>query len=110
MADYKETLVEGKAWQRAQLIIISNHLGQIPTVHYQEEEIIKLGDKQLQSPVGSGLSYTIDPTGAIALRDVETLELTGMTIPVALVHQALFSDYINRALDRDSATPLQPEA
>lgn len=102
MADYKETNVSGKSWQRAQMVVISNHYGQVPSVTYQEEALITLEDGVMQRPVGS-LSYTIDPTETIELRDPETLELTGETIPVALVHQALFSDYINRAKERDDA-------
>jgi len=107
MADYKETDVSGKAWQRAQIIIISNQYGQVPGVTYQEEALIKLDEGTIQKPVGS-LSYTIDPLAEIELRDPVTLELTGETIPVALVHQALFSDYINRAIERDASTNLQP--
>ena len=109
MADYKETTINGTAWQRAQLIIMSNHLGQLPTVTYQEEEILALDSGNIQRPVGQ-LSYTIDPLAEIELVDVETLLPTGETIPVALVHQALFSDYINRAKARDEAAnaPVEP--
>ena len=101
MADYKETTVNGKAWQRAQMIHISNHLGQLPTVTYQEEEILALDTGNIQRLVGQ-IGYTIDPLGEIALRDPDTLELTGDTVPVALVHQALLSDYLNRAYERDN--------
>lgn len=109
MADYKETTVNGTAWQRAQMIIISNHLGQIPTVTYQEEAILVFEDGEIQKPLGQ-LSYQLDPTGVIELRDVATMELTGETIPVALVHQALFSDYLNRAYERDNPPAIEPEA
>ena len=110
MADYKETTINGTAWQRAQLIIMSNHLGQLPTVTYQEEQILALDGGNIQKPLGQ-LSYTIDPLDEIELVDVETLLPTGETIPVALVHQALFSDYINRAKARDEAAlsaPVEP--
>ena len=102
MSDYKETDVSGKAWQRAQMIIISNHHGQVPTVTYQEEALIHLNGEIVQKPAGS-LGYTIDLLAEIELRDPETLEPTGDTIPVALVQQALFSDYVNRAEARDAA-------
>ena len=107
MADYKETDVSGVAWQRAQVIIIGNQYQQPQTVTYQEEVLINLNDGTVQQLVGS-LSYTVDPEGIIELRDPITLELTGETIPVALVHEALFSDYINRALERDAGTNLAP--
>lgn len=107
MADYKETDVSGVAWQRAQVIIIGNQYQQPQTVTYQEEVLINLNDGTVQQPVGS-LSYTIDPMGEIELRDPATLELTGESIPVALIHQALFSDYINRAMARDDGANLTP--
>ena len=103
MADYKETNVSGVAWQRAYQILILNPLDQPATVRYDEEQVINLNNVQIKQFVGK-LGYTEDPLGIIELRDRETLELTGETIPVALVHQALLSDYINRALERDSTT------
>ena len=113
MADYKETTVNGKSWDRAQLAIISNHYGQVPTVTYQEERILALDTGNIQRPLGQ-ISYQIDPAAEIELRDPETLLPTGDSIPVAVVHQALLSDYINRAEARDAAlaapepTPEQP--
>jgi hypothetical protein len=106
MADYKETDVSGVAWQRAYQILILNPLGQAPTVRYDEEQVINLNDGQIKQFVGN-LGYTVDPLGIIELRDPVTLELTGESVPVALVHQALLSDYINRAKERDSITNIQ---
>ena len=100
MADYNQQSVSGTSWQRAYQILILNPLGQVPTVRYDEEQVINLNDEQIKQPVNT-LGYTIDPLGVITLRDPQTLQLTGQTIPVATVHQALFSDYINRAMARD---------
>jgi hypothetical protein len=108
MADYKETDVSGVAWQRAYQILILNPLDQLPTVRYDEEQVITLNDGQIKQPV-STLGYTVDPLGIIELRDPETLELTGETIPVGTVHQALFSDYLNRAEIRDNPPVVEPE-
>ena len=114
MADYNETTVTGTAWQRAWQITIANTLGGAPLVRYDEEVVINFEDgKRIRQPAQSmGISYQVDPLAVIELRDPETLELTGDTIPVALVHQALFSDYVNRAKARDEAAnapaPEQP--
>ncbi len=107
MADYKETDVSGVAWQRAYQILILNPLGELPTVRYDEEQVINLNDGQIKQFVGN-LGYTVDPLGIIELRDPVTLELTGETIPVATVHQALFSDYLNRAEIRDNPPVVEP--
>ena len=111
MADYNETTVTGTAWQRAWQITIANTLGGAPLVRYDEEVVINFEDgKRIRQPAQSmGISYQIDPLAEIELRDPETLELTGDTIPVALVHQALLSDYINRAEARDAALAAPPE-
>ena len=109
MADYKETTVSGKSWDRSYQILILNPLGELPTVRYDEESVINLDNgKRIKQVVGN-LCYQIDPAGIIELRDPETLQLTGETIPVATVHQALLSDYINRAAIRDSASHSQPQ-
>jgi hypothetical protein len=107
MADYKEQTVSGTSWQRAWQITIANTLGGPPSVCYNEESVINLNDGQIRQMLGS-INYTVDPEGIIELRDPETLELTGETIPVATVHEALFSDYINRALARDDGANLVP--
>jgi hypothetical protein len=107
MADYKEQTVSGTSWQRAWQITIANTLGGPPSVCYNEESVINLTDGQIRQMLGS-INYVVDPLGIIELRDPETLELTGETIPVATVHVALLSDYINRAQARDSATVLTP--
>ena len=109
MADYKETTIDGTAWQRAGQIIIENTYNGLPVVQYVEETALKIGEKVYRDRVGI-LQYSVDPLAVIELRDPETLELTGDTIPVALVHQALLSDYINRAEARDAAlaAPVEP--
>ena len=107
MADYNQQTVSGTSWQRAYQILILNPLGQAPTVRYDEEQVINLNNEQIKQFVGN-LGYTLDPLGIIELRDPETLELTGETIPVATVHVALLSDYINRALERDNHINLVP--
>ena len=112
MADYNETTVTGTAWQRAWQITMANTLGGPPLVRYDEEVVINMDEgKQIRQPFqGMPINYQVDPLAVIELRDPETLELTGDSIPVALVHQALFSDYVNRAKARDDAAnaPVEP--
>jgi hypothetical protein len=111
MADYKEQTVSGTSWQRSWQIVMGNPLGGLPTVRYDEEQVINLDSEQIRKSVdGGGIGYTIDPFAEIELRDTDTLEKTGETISVSLIHQALFSDYLNRAETRDSQqVELAPE-
>jgi hypothetical protein len=101
--DYKENLVTGKTWQRACRVTIDNPLGQQPVLTYVEEQVTDLGNTTMKKLVGA-LGYSVDMSATIAMRDPVTLALTGKTLPVATVHLALFSDYLNRALDRDGAS------
>lgn len=103
MADYNESTVSGSSWQRTFRIVIDNPHGLPPTINYSEEKVVAVnGSPAIKQYVGD-LTGPIDLSGTIALRDPDTLELTGETVPIALVHLALFSDYINRAVDRDNA-------
>jgi hypothetical protein len=101
MADYNETSVSGTSWQRAYLIIFENNLGSQLNARYDEEKIFNTGDTIIRTKGIPPITYTPDLNDNIELRDPVTLELMGQSVPVALVHHAIFSDYINRAKSRD---------
>lgn len=98
--NYDETPIEGVSRKRAKQIIIDNFLDQPQYITYQEETVATINGEQIQQTAGT-LGGAVDPLGEIALRDLDTGELTGDTIPVALVYQALYSDYLTRAFERD---------
>ena len=103
MADYNESTVLGSSWQRTFRILIENPHGLPPTISYSEEKVIAVeGSAPIKQYVGD-LAGSVDLSGTIALRDPDTLELTGETIPVGAIYIALLSDYLNRAVERDQA-------
>lgn len=53
MADYKETEVTGKSWQRASRVLIENPYGGIPMITFQEEEATEIGNKTVTRGCGS---------------------------------------------------------
>lgn len=47
MADYRASEISGVTWTRAGKVIIENPLGQPPTIQFIEEEVTKVGDKNI---------------------------------------------------------------
>lgn len=107
--NYNETPIEGVSRKRAKQIIIDNFLEQPPYITYQEETVATINGEQRQETAGT-VGGPVDPEGVIALRDLDTGELTGDTVPIAVVYAALYSDYLNRAKARDEAAnaPVEP--
>lgn len=104
MANYKEQTGTGTTWKRANQVIIKNNLNATKNILFFEEDVIQLADKIVQADAGF-LSSTYDSAAIINLRDPNTGERTGNTVPQALVYQALYSLYIDLAELRD----LNPE-
>jgi hypothetical protein len=99
--NYNETPIEGVSRKRARQIIIDNFLDNPPFITYQEETVIVVNGAQRQETSGT-VGGAVNPEGVIALRDLDTGELTGDTVPVAVIYAALYSDYLNRAFERDA--------
>jgi hypothetical protein len=103
MSDYRETSLTGTSWTRARSLYLENPMNSAPSVLIREEEILNLGDRQISQPAGE-INLTIsDMTELVPLRDPANGELTGDSIAVGTVYQALYSFYWLKALERDSA-------
>ena len=103
MADYKESTVSGTSWQRTNQIVIVNPSGGTPTVIYNEETAINLGDKTITTPCGNLSVPCPDMTEEIPLLNPETGEPTGQVMTVGALYQAIYSHYITKAQERDNA-------
>ena len=109
---YQQQPITGEARQRARAIYIRNPISGVPSISYEEERIAEVDGQIIQLPLklpptirgprDPQLGGQVDLSGEIALRDVSTGELTGQTVPTALIYQALYSDYLNRAFERDA--------
>lgn len=103
MADYKESTVSGTSWQRTNQIVIVNPSGGTPTVIYNEETAINLGDRTITTPCGNLSVPCDDMTEVITLLDPETGLATGQTMTIGQLYQAIYSHYITKAQERDNA-------
>jgi len=110
MPDYKEQMIEGKAWQRACRIVIENPLGEIPQVNFVEE-IITPGIGVNQHRLVGNIPYKFDnPDELITIIDPETNEPTKTAYPVGLAQLIIYSLYWKLALGRDSAIKADADA
>lgn len=101
MPDYKETAVTGKKWQRCNVVHIDNPYQAQPTVTFAEQEVAEVDGATFQTQLGQ-LVFPFDPVENINLRDPATGDLTGQTVTGADVYAALYSLYIQKAMERDA--------
>lgn len=102
MPDYNESTVSGKSWQRCPQVLISNpHEGK-PVVRLSEETVVTVGDKKFTESL-PGIQFEFDPNIVIQLRNPETGAPIGATMTGIQVYVALYSLYIQKAMERDAA-------
>lgn len=109
MPDYKQSDISGTTWQRCYQVVLDNPLGGVPTVRFDEQEVLSIDGREMRRPRGT-LSLPYDPTRVIALRNPATGELTGESTTYAQAYELIYSAYITAALARDEAAlpPTQP--
>lgn len=102
MPDYKEAALIGTEWQRCHNVTISNPLIGTKAVMFSEERVVSLpsGDISKEVP-GCRKAFSVD--GAFPLLDPVTNEPTGQTMSHAGLYQALYSLYMQTAMERDAA-------
>ena len=109
--NYKETTITGTKWTRAAKVVLNNPYLGIPTIMFEEEEIISAGgtvirqdaQRMLGNDVQRGLT---DPTTAFPLLDPATDAVIG-TATHGQVYALIYSLYKQLAIERDAylATP-----
>jgi hypothetical protein len=110
MADYKETDLIGKKYQRACRIVIENPLGEAPTVNFVEEEVTILsGDVKNHKLVGS-MNYAVDQNEMVPMIDLETNLPTETVYPVGLAQWIIYSLYWKKVGERDNPVVPDPPA
>lgn len=97
-------IANGVSYKRASSIIISNNLSpSLPVVTYSEEMVVLSDGVPIFSKPDGMVTGSVNLAEVIQLRDPATGELTGQVLPVSTLYVALYSDYVNRALQRDAA-------
>lgn len=61
MPNYKESSITGATWQRAYQVIVNNKFGTTPSVIFNEEEIIDIGNGTMSKHIGHIAEMFTDP-------------------------------------------------
>lgn len=101
MADYKETAVSGKQWTRCDSVLITNPHNATPEVQLTEQTVAIVGDNKFVQ-TAAGIRFAFDPTLVINLRHPQSGELVGASMTGMDLYVALYSLYIQKALERDA--------
>lgn len=111
MPDYKQSTVAGTTWQRCRQVVLDNPLGVVPTIRFDEQEVLAIEGRavEIKRPMGA-LSLPFEPSKPIALRDPATGALTGETSSYGAAYVLIYSAYMAAAEARDAALapPAQP--
>ena len=102
MPNYKETTAEGVAYVRCHTVVIKNNLGVTPVAEFHEECIVSFGGNTFKQPA-AGCRRQVEPTGEIAMVDVQTGLPTGAVVTHGELYAILFSLYMQTAAERDAA-------
>lgn len=104
MANYQETTGTASLWRRCFRVIVDNPLGQAPSARFFEESVVALPTATMRSEAGA-VAVEFDPDKMIMLRDPTTGLLTGAYVTQEHLYAALYSLYMQTALERDAAAP-----
>ena len=108
MADYKESQIMGSEYTRCSQVVISNPLASTPQVQFYEERVAVIGERSLITPDGH-VQIAFDAEKVIPLVNPETLNpIPGQSTTMGHLYLALFSAYIQTALERDAEAQQPP--
>lgn len=100
MPNYKAKTVSGESWRRCHEIHIYNSRIAIPTVRFDEEDVISLPTQDVAINAGH-FKKDVDMAAEFPLLNVETGLPTGGIMSNKDLYQALYSAYIQAAKERD---------
>lgn len=103
MANYNQSSITGETWTRAYQVFVDNKYGEVPSITFNEEDIVNTGTTTISKHVYSLNEPFIDPNTQFNL-----LDLNDGTVIGAATYQdvktILFSLYMALAAKRDAAT------
>lgn len=95
--------VTGTVEDRCHRIIIDKPKGGVPTVLFQEQKLVTIGDTRIEQP-GSGVYVEYKGEKTFEILDATTGQPTGKTAQYADLFQLIKSAYIAAAAERDAET------
>ena len=105
MSNYKETTITGSSYTRCNQVLISNRLGAVPTVKFDEQVVVSLETGGAIINGSGSIEMPFDAAKMIPLIDPTTGASTGQSISYDAIYAMLYSAYIDAATARDAAQP-----
>jgi hypothetical protein len=103
MPDYREVSETKRIYRRCARVIADNPLGASRVVQFREEDVHLYPDgARGVVPVSGILATPYTPDGIIPLVNPDTLEPTGEETTQGFLYVALFSAYLQAAMERDA--------
>lgn len=102
MPDYKQTTLTGTEWQRCHTVTIDNPLDGAPAIFFGEESVASVGSRIIKQNV-PGCRKPFSAAESFPLLDPSTNEPTGQTMTHGELYVALYSLYMQTAIERDAA-------
>lgn len=102
MPNYKETTISGSSYIRAHRVIINNPYQGIPTISFQEEEVLNVNGQVIQQQKESVNESLTDPSASFPLVDPTTGDSLGEAT-YGQIYVLLHSLYLHLAAKRDAA-------
>ena len=102
MPDYKESILSGTEWQRCNVVVVTNPLSGTPKISFEEERVVSVGGRVIKEGIG-GCQKAFTPAAAFPLLDPSTNLPVGASMTHADLYVALYSLYMQTALERDAA-------
>lgn len=109
MPDYQASDLVGSKYRRWPRILIENPRNGTPSAVVLEQEVMNLGDEEIERNIGNLNIKMSDPTKEIPLRDpTNDWELTGTTATMGELYALIGSACWQAALERDALEASQP--
>lgn len=102
-ANYQETAVSGIQWKRCTRLVLNNPFGGVPSVRFEEEEAIGVGERTLTFPVNEMFVKPFSVSGSFPILNPENGVPAGPTMTHTELITILYSLYIACATERDGA-------
>jgi hypothetical protein len=103
MANYKQATLAAQTWQRAKQVTITNTYDAVPTIAFQEEQVIDINGKLTLQDIGVITKDLSTPTASFKLVSPVDGSVLG-TATYQDVYVMLSSLYLDLATKRDLAS------
>lgn len=100
--NYQEAAVSGTKWKRCVRLVCNNPYEGVPSVRFEEEEAISVGDQTLTFPINQMFTKSFSAGGSFPILNPANGVPTGVSMSHTELVTVLYSLYIACATERDN--------